>query len=159
MVLCELFSRKPKYLEKERLEKESSLVDKDYLPENVVERKKKKVVINYQDVYSPIENFKDRNPMYKSSDAGKKPPEPKTPPPTPFKYKYTPPPPPFEYQSPRRKTFDLYGTRLHLGTGLRPEKQQVNHLKKIILGEMRAGNNHPQLKMSLKNLNNYLKSN
>ena len=44
------------------------------------------------------------------------------------------------------------------GKGLLTEKQQANHIKKIILGEIEAGNNHPQLKISLKNINKILKN-
>ena len=44
-----------------------------------------------------------------------------------------------------------------IGKGLLTKNQKANHLRKVIMGEIDAGNTHPQLKVSLKKLNNYLK--
>ena len=54
-------------------------------------------------------------------------------------------------------SFEEENPMITTGKGLLTEKEQANHMKKIILGQMKAGNNHPQLKVSLKNINNFLK--
>jgi hypothetical protein len=48
-------------------------------------------------------------------------------------------------------------TKSPKGKGLLTEKEQVSQLRQIILGQIKAGNNNPQLKKSLKNLNTYLR--
>ena len=133
------YKESPKFAEKERRLKENSLfasadedsrrlsrslVGTNTLPNNVVDRKKKKVSINLGDVYSPKENFKERNPMFKTKEKDeayllKRSKQPSTPQSKTSRDIETPPASPFKNQTPRRNTLSLFGpsTPLHLGTG------------------------------------------
>ena len=57
----------------------------------------------------------------------------------------------------RSKTSTTRSGLKYQGKGVLTEKQEANHLKKIILGEIKAGNTHPQLKIHLKTINKILK--